>query len=51
VAETDGCQAQMLLQIIQVRAADVTQFHVFEVSPDTLVRVEIRCVARQLLEP
>src|SRR6266511_1621560 len=35
---------------MQVGAADVTQFHVLEVCPDALVRVQIGSVARQLLE-
>lgn len=40
----------MLLEVRQVCAADITQLHVFEVRPDAFVRVEIRGVARQLLE-
>jgi hypothetical protein len=49
-AETSGCQAQMLLEISQVRAAHVPEFHILEVSPDALIRVKSGGVARQLLE-
>jgi hypothetical protein len=50
VAETTCCEAQMPLEVAQVRATDVTQLHVFEIGPDALIRVEIGRVARQLLE-
>ena len=35
---------------MQVRAAHVPQFDAFEIGPDALVRVEIGCVAWQLLQ-
>ena len=50
VAETSGSHAQVPLQVIQVRAAHVPQFHVFEVRPDAFVWVQVGCIARQLLE-
>jgi hypothetical protein len=40
----------MLLEIGQVRAADVSQFEVFEVRPDALVRVEIGSATGRSLE-
>jgi hypothetical protein len=50
VAETSGSQAQMVLQIMRVRGADVSQLDVFEVCPDALVRVQIGSVTGQLFE-
>src|SRR5215472_361342 len=38
------------MEIVQVGAADVTQFDVLEIGPDTLVRIELGRVAGQLLE-
>jgi hypothetical protein len=50
VAEASGCEAQMLLEVVQIRTAHVTQFDVLEVRPNALVWVEIGRVARQLLQ-
>jgi len=50
VAKASGCQAQVLLKVIEVRAADIPQLHAFEVRPDALVGIEIGSVARQLLQ-
>src|ERR1043166_2110276 len=50
MAETGGCQAQVLLEVVQVGAAHVTELHILEVRPDALIRVEIGSVAWQLLE-
>ena len=38
------------MKVMQVRAAHVPQLNAFEIGPDALVRVEIGCVARQLLQ-
>lgn len=50
VAEPLDGQAQFDPQLIQIGTAEVAQFDVLEVVPDALVRVEIRGVARQLLQ-
>ena len=50
VAEASGGQTEVLVELIQIGTAHVPQFDAFEVSPDTLIRVEIRGVARQLLK-
>ena len=50
MAKSSGGQAQVLLEIHQIRAADVSQLHVLEVRPDAFVRVQVGCIARQLFE-
>jgi hypothetical protein len=50
VAKSSGCQAEVLLKVVEIGATDIPQLHVFEVRPDPLVRVQIGGVARQLLE-
>ena len=50
VAETSGGETQVLLEVVQIRAAHVTELHVLEVRPDAFVRIEIGSVARQLLQ-
>ena len=40
----------MLVEIVQIGAAHVPQLNVFEIGPDTLMRVEIGRVAWQLLQ-
>jgi hypothetical protein len=51
VAETSGGEAQVLLEVVQIRAAHVTELHVLEVRPDAFVRIEIGSVAGQLSRP
>ena len=43
-------QVQLDAQLVQIRAAEVAEFDVLEIVPDALIRVEIRCVAGQLLQ-
>jgi len=37
VAETSGCQAQMLLEVMEVRTADVSQLDVLVLSCDPVL--------------
>jgi hypothetical protein len=50
VSETGRGQAQVVVEIVQVGAADVTQLDVLEIGPDPFIRIELGRVARQLLE-
>src|SRR4051794_36591855 len=50
VAEPLDGQAQFDPQLVQIGTAEVAQFDVLEIVPDALVRVEVRGVARQLLQ-
>ena len=38
------------LQMRQIATTDIAQFHPLEIIPDALVGIEIRRIARQLLE-
>jgi hypothetical protein len=48
--KASGCQTQVLGEIVQIGAAHVPQLDAFEIRPDTLIRVEIGRVARQLFQ-
>ena len=50
VAEPLDGQAQFEPQVVQIGAAEVAQFNVLEIVPDALVRIQVRGVARQLLQ-
>src|SRR3954453_11400731 len=50
VAEPLDGQAQFKPQLVQIGAAEVAQFDVLEIVPDALVRIQVRGVARQLLQ-
>lgn len=45
----DG-QAQFEPQLVQIGTAEVAQFDVLEIVPDALVGIQVRGVARQLLQ-
>ena len=50
MAEASGGQAELAPQVLEVPAAHVPQFDPLEVVPDTLVRVQLRRVAGELLQ-
>ena len=50
VAEPLDSQAQFEPQRVQIGAAEVAQFDVLEIVPDALVGIQVRGVARQLLQ-
>jgi hypothetical protein len=50
VAEPLDGQAQFEPQLVQIGAAEVAQFNVLEIVPDALVGIQVRGVARQLLQ-
>jgi hypothetical protein len=50
VAKTNGSEAQVRLEVVQIDTADVAQFDVLEVRPEALVRIEIGGIASYLLE-
>jgi hypothetical protein len=50
MAKTGGGQAEVVSQVREVQAADVTQLDVFEIGPDALVRVQVGSVAWQLFQ-
>jgi hypothetical protein len=41
---------ELLVQVIQVGAADIAQLDALEILPDALSRIEIGSIARQLLQ-
>jgi hypothetical protein len=50
VAEPLDSQPQLQSEFGEIGAAEVAEFDVLEIVPDTLVRIQIRGVARQLLQ-
>lgn len=50
VAEASRRQAQVVAELRQIRAAAVPQLDALQVVPDALVRIQIWCVAGQLLQ-
>jgi len=50
VAEPLDGQAQFQAQVVQIGAAEVAQFDVLEIVPNALVGIQVRGVARQLLQ-
>ena len=50
VAETRRRQAEVASEMGQIRTAEVAQLDPPEVVPDAFVRIQIGCVARQLLQ-
>jgi hypothetical protein len=50
VAESLDGQAQFEPQLVQIGAAKVAQLNVLEIVPDALIRIQVRGVARQLLQ-
>ena len=50
VTETSRCRSQVVVEFLQIGAADVAQLHTFEIGPDALIGVEVWRIARQLLQ-
>ena len=38
------------MQVIQVETTDIAQLDALEIIPDTLIRIEVGCIARQLFQ-
>ena len=51
MAQPCKCTAYFLAQFVQVMASKVSQFHIFEVVPNSFIRVQVWGVAWQLLHP
>jgi len=50
VAKTGGGEAEVASEMWEALAAEVAQLDALEVVPDALIRVEVRGVARELLQ-
>jgi len=51
VAKPGRGQAQVVVEFVQVGAADIAKLDMFEVAPDAFIWIEVGRVAGQLLEP
>src|ERR671928_1458021 len=49
-AQANGRLAQRLAEVLQARTADVAELDALQVTPDALVRIQVRGVGRQWLD-
>jgi hypothetical protein len=49
VPQTAHSQAQHAAQVQEMETTDILEFHVLQIVPDALGRVQLRCIAGQLL--
>ena len=50
MAHTLAGTDQLPPQLLQIAAANIGQLHSLQIVPDAFIGIEIRCVARQLLQ-